>query len=88
MQRYHLFRIATQSGEETFIVAENERTAAEIYTSSFALKDGEHRLYRVVQWGDRISERQRLKLIPFLFYGPAGVAKWCGTCGWSVDPPG
>ena len=88
MQRYHLFRIETQSGEETFIVADDERIALEIYTCALALKDGEHQLYRVFQWDNQLPDNQRLKIIPFLHYGPIGIATWCPTCGWSVDPAG
>jgi hypothetical protein len=88
VQRYHLFRIETEAGDETFIIAEDELKATEIYSCTFVLKDGEHRLYRVFLWEDRLPDHQRLMVLPILHDGPTGVATWCRTCGWSIAPPG
>lgn len=44
----YLFRIFTPEGDETYVVAADDREAAEIYMVSYTLKDGEHRLFKIV----------------------------------------
>ena len=88
MHRHHLFRIETMQGDETFIVAEDEQRAVEIFSCSLALGDGDHVLYRVFDWDGKLPEDQQRAIEEVLEFGPIGIATFCAGCGWSVSPPG
>jgi len=88
MQRYHLFRVETMQGEETFIVAEDEQRAVEIFSCNLALNDGDHVLYRVFGWDEKLPNDQQRAIDPFLEFGPIGIATFSANGGWSVHPLG
>lgn len=82
-----LFRFFTPEGENTYVVAGDESEAMAIYSTSYSLADGEHRLFRFVDGLSDLPVDQRVGLDSIIEFGPRGVADWNEDSGWSVTPP-
>lgn len=86
-QALSFYRFFTPEGEETFVVAEDEQEAVDIYATSYTLQEDPHRLFSFVDGLADLSPEQRRRLESILEFGPAGIAVYDDFEGWSVHPP-
>lgn len=88
VHQLRLFRIEEHEGAHSLVIAPTPDVASAVYGASIMPIEGEHRLFRILDGGAELSERQRAQLGAKLEFGPIGIATWDETNGWLVRPPG
>lgn len=81
---FRLFKIEERDGPTTLVIAQNADMASAVWGASFALVEGETRMFRILDGTVELTERQKEQLEDLLEFGPTGVVTWSESGGWSV----
>lgn len=81
--KLHFFRIEESDGDEHCVIAPTGDVAAAVYCEVSGLKEGEARLFRILDGFYRLKPDCMRGLPALLEYGPIGLIEWNDERGWS-----
>lgn len=81
--KLHFYRIKEVEGDDYFIIAPTGDVAAAVYCEVSGLKEGEARLFRILDGFYGLMPECMKGLPALLEYGPIGVIEWDDERGWS-----
>ncbi|WP_252258805.1 hypothetical protein [Erythrobacter aurantius] len=82
--KLHFYRIKEVDGDSYYIIAPTGDVAAEVYGKIGNFKNGDARLFRILDGFYGLKPDKMRGLLPLLEFGPIGQINWADERGWHL----